>query len=72
MTVADAKTLMASGALGAGSMKPKVEAAVSFVESGGGRATIAALKDGHAAVRGEAGTTITTHDARLTTREGRA
>jgi carbamate kinase len=58
MTVADAKTMMASGALGAGSMKPKVEAAVSFVERGGGRATIAALKDGHAAVRGEAGTSV--------------
>jgi carbamate kinase len=41
MTVADAKAMMGSGALGAGSMKPKVEAAVSFVEGGGGRATIA-------------------------------
>ncbi len=59
LTVAEAKALIASGALGAGSMKPKVEAAVSFVEGGGERATIAALKDGLLAVRGEAGTSIT-------------
>jgi len=40
-------------------MRPKVEAAVSFVEAGGARAAIAALRDGPAAMRGEAGTTIT-------------
>lgn len=59
MTVAEAQAMMESGALGAGSMRPKVEAAVSFVEGGGARAVIAALKDGLDAVRGEAGTTIT-------------
>ena len=58
LTLEEARALLASGALGAGSMKPKVEAAVSFVEGGGVRGTIAALKDGAAAVRGEAGTSI--------------
>ena len=59
LTTAEAKELIASGALGAGSMKPKVEAAVSFVEHGGKRGIIAALRDGQSAVRGDAGTTIT-------------
>jgi len=51
--------MVRSGALGTGSMRPKVEAAISFVASGGARATIAALRDGPAAIRGEAGTSIT-------------
>lgn len=59
MTVAEARAMMEAGQLGTGSMKPKVEAAVSFLEAGGERAIIAALGDGPAAVRGEAGTTIT-------------
>ncbi len=54
----DARVLLASSALGAGSMRPKVEAAVSFVEAGGRMAVIAKLQDGPAAVRGEAGTSI--------------
>ncbi len=58
LTVPEARALISSGALGAGSMRPKVEAALSFIEAGGARSTIAALKDGPAAVRGEAGTTI--------------
>jgi carbamate kinase len=58
LTVGEAKALAQSGALGTGSMRPKVEAAVQFVEAGGARATIAALKDGPAAMRGKAGTSI--------------
>ena len=50
--------MIESGALGAGSMQPKVEAALAFVEAGGERATIAALQDGAKAMRGEAGTSI--------------
>ena len=58
MTLAEAKALLESKELASGSMRPKVEAALSFVEDGGASATIAALKDGAAAIRGEAGTTI--------------
>jgi carbamate kinase len=59
MVVSEARVMLESGALGAGSMGPKVEAALSFVEAGGERAVIAALDDGPAGLAGEAGTTIT-------------
>jgi carbamate kinase len=41
-----------------GSMGPKVQAAINFVEQGGTRAVIASLFDAEAALRGEAGTQI--------------
>ena len=59
MTVARAEALMASGGLDEGGMKPKVEAAAEFARDTGGRAIIARLSDGPAALRGETGTTIT-------------
>jgi carbamate kinase len=59
LTVDEAERLLASGALGDGSMAPKVEAATSFVRGGGTRAVIARLDQGRAAVAGEAGTEIT-------------
>jgi carbamate kinase len=59
MTVAQAETLMAGGALDEGGMKPKVEAAAAFARATGGRAIIARLSDGPAALRGQTGTTIT-------------
>lgn len=62
MTVSEARALIAEGALGAGSMQPKVEAAISFVAGGRGRATIARLQEGPAAMRGETGTTIVPED----------
>ncbi len=58
LTVAEAQDLVTSGALGAGSMRPKVEAAIAFVADGGRRATIAQLRQSAAAMRGEAGTTV--------------
>jgi len=58
LSAAEARALVDSGQLGAGSMRPKLEAALSFVERGGARATIAKLQDGPAAMRGETGTTI--------------
>jgi carbamate kinase len=58
MTVAAAEALMARGALDEGGMKPKVEAAAAFARAGG-RAIIARLSDGPAALRGDTGTTIT-------------
>jgi carbamate kinase len=58
MTVDQAGELIAGGSLDAGGMKPKVEAAAWFVRQGGGRAIIARLSEGPAALRGETGTTI--------------
>ena len=58
LTPAGADALAAGGALDAGGMRPKVEAAASFVREGGSRAIIARLSDGPAALRGETGTTI--------------
>ena len=58
MTAEEAEALLAAGEFGAGSMGPKVEAAVHFVRAGGSRAVIADLDDPSAALRGEAGTEI--------------
>jgi carbamate kinase len=56
--VAEARRLLAAGEFPEGSMGPKVEACVSFVEAGGSRAVIAALDDAAAAVFGAAGTSV--------------
>jgi carbamate kinase len=59
LSVPAAEALLAGDALGTGSMRPKVEAAVQFARGGRGRrAVIAHLGDGPAALRGETGTTI--------------
>jgi carbamate kinase len=59
MTLAQADHLLAGPELGGGNMRPKVEAAADFVRTGGARAIIAELASGLAALRGDAGTTIT-------------
>ncbi len=58
MTLVEADRMLAGTELGAGSMRPKVEAAATFVRAGGRRAVIAHLADGMAALAGQAGTTI--------------
>jgi carbamate kinase len=58
MTVTRADAMIAEGAFDAGGMRPKVEAAAGFARSGEGRAVIAHLASGPAALRGESGTTI--------------
>ena len=58
MTVAEAEALAAGGGLDAGGMRPKVEAAAAFVAATGGKAIIAHLAAGPAALRGETGTSI--------------
>jgi carbamate kinase len=58
LTVVEAGRLDAAGAFGEGSMAPKVRAAADYVRSTGGRAIIAELSRGRAAVRGETGTEI--------------
>lgn len=52
------RELQARGHFGAGSMGPKVEAALRFVEAGGARAVIASLDRAVEAVAGSAGTQI--------------
>lgn len=49
---------VAAGHFADGSMGPKVEAALQFVEGGGERAVIADLREGAAAIRGESGTQV--------------
>jgi carbamate kinase len=63
LTLEQADHLLAGKELGTGSMRPKVEAAADFVRDGGERAIIAELVDGLAALRGEAGTTISKEHA---------
>jgi carbamate kinase len=58
MTVAEAKRHLTAGQFPAGSMGPKVEAAVAFLDAGGERATIASLDSAADALRGRAGTRI--------------
>jgi carbamate kinase len=59
LSVGEAEAMIATGALDEGGMKPKVEAAAGFVRETAGKAIIARLSDGPAALRGETGTTIT-------------
>jgi carbamate kinase len=58
LTVAEARALADAGEFAAGSMGPKVQAAVSFVEGGGARAAIGDLDDAVAVLDGGAGTTV--------------
>ena len=58
MTVSEARSYLAQGHFGAGSMAPKITAAVRFVEAGGREAVIASLDAGIDALEGRAGTRI--------------
>jgi carbamate kinase len=58
ISAADLRALQAEGHFGAGSMGPKVEAALRFVAATGGTATIAALDDITDAVHGRTGTRV--------------
>ncbi len=62
VSVAELRSLHAEGHFPPGSMGPKVEAAIGFIEGGGERVVIAHLDDAMAALRGEAGTQIVTGD----------
>ena len=59
MTVAEARRYVSEKHFKEGSMKPKVESAIRFVEKGGERSIIGSLFSAGAAIKGEAGTTIT-------------
>lgn len=58
MSATDARQLLEAGEFGAGSMGPKVEAAVRFVEQGGERSLIGDLDAAGAILAGEVGTSI--------------
>lgn len=59
LDLAEAQRLVDAGQLGAGSMLPKVQAAMAFAASGPGRrAVICSLEKAPLAMRGESGTTI--------------
>ncbi|MGV9774245.1 carbamate kinase [Streptosporangium sp. NPDC003464] len=58
VTVAELRVLHAAGHFAGGSMGPKVEAALRFVEGGGGRAVITSLEGIGAAVGGQTGTVV--------------
>jgi carbamate kinase len=58
ITVGEAHRLLKAGEFGAGSMGPKIEAAVGFVEAGQGRAVIADLEQSREALAGAAGTEL--------------
>ncbi len=58
LTLAEAKSYLAGGHFPPGSMGPKILAVVRFLEAGGKRAVIAAMKDSAAALVGKAGTTL--------------
>lgn len=55
---AGARELLEGDELGVGSMRPKVEAALAFVEEGGERAVIARLERAERALAGDVGTEI--------------
>lgn len=59
LSLAEAQALLETRELGVGSMRPKVEAAVQFVRSGGRRAVITHLARGRDGLAGKAGTLIT-------------
>ncbi|MBD3398322.1 carbamate kinase [Candidatus Micrarchaeota archaeon] len=58
ISVSEARKLVGEGHFAEGSMKPKVESCIDFVENGGWRAVICALDDIEEAIEGKAGTVI--------------
>ena len=58
ITTDEAAGLLKAGEFGTGSMGPKIEAAIDFLEAGGERVLIGDLDEAPAILRGEAGTMI--------------
>jgi carbamate kinase len=58
LAVSEAKELLAEGEFGAGSMGPKVQAAIDFLEHGGERAVIGDLENAPALLDGSGGTSV--------------
>jgi carbamate kinase len=58
MTVVEAKKYLSEGHFPAGSMGPKIQAAINFLEGGGRRVVITSIEKSVAAALGHAGTVI--------------
>jgi carbamate kinase len=58
MSLGEAKKYLAEGHFKEGSMKPKIEAGISFVENGGEKSIIGSLFLANSAIKGKSGTTI--------------
>ena len=58
VSLEELKTYLAQGHFSAGSMEPKVEAVIQFIEDGGKRATIAHLDKAYEALLGQTGTHV--------------
>ena len=63
VSINDIKKYKREGHFPEGSMGPKIEAAIRFIEGGGQRVVICHLDDAHAGLIGEAGTQIVTDNA---------
>jgi len=61
MTVSEARKYLKQGQFPAGSMGPKIEAAIAFIEHGGEKVVIASLDHVLEAIQGETGTIIVPH-----------
>jgi carbamate kinase len=59
LSIEDAKRLAAEGQFAKGSMAPKVESAIKFIESGGKKAIITSIENAKQALNGNGGTIIT-------------
>jgi carbamate kinase len=58
LSIAEARSLADEGQFGEGSMGPKVESAIKFVESGGSRAIITSIENARKALDGKGGTIV--------------
>ncbi|NIA23793.1 MAG: carbamate kinase, partial [Proteobacteria bacterium] len=58
MTVAEAKKYYDEGHFAKGSMAPKIEAAINFIQNGGKRVIISSIENGANAIEGKTGTLI--------------
>lgn len=58
MSLREAKKYLAEGHFKEGSMKPKIEAGISFLENGGEKSIIGSLFLANSAIKGKSGTTI--------------
>jgi carbamate kinase len=58
MSLSQAREYLAQGHFPAGSMGPKIEAAITFLESGGKEVIITSIEKGYEAIKGKAGTHI--------------
>jgi carbamate kinase len=59
MTREEAAGYLEAGQFPAGSMGPKIESAINFLEGGGKKVIICSVKEGYLALEGKGGTTIT-------------